>query len=219
MEHDFWHERWEQRATPFHQGRVNAMLERHAGVLGDADTVLVPLCGKAVDMAWLCARGHRVLGVELSPIAVRDFFEEQEIACERSRVGPFEAFEGDGIRLLCGDFFDLAPAHLEGVEAVYDRAALIALPDTLRARYVEHVLALVPARAPTLLLTLEYPPEDMNGPPFTVDEAAVRALFEPRCTVRALEHLDILAEEPGLAQRGATSLVEHAFHLERTSRD
>ena len=215
MEHEFWHDRWEQGATAFHQGRVNGMLERHAAVLGDARTVLVPLCGKAVDMAWLRARGHGVLGVELSPIAAEAFFDEQGIACERTRAGPFEAFEGDGVRILCGDFFDLTPADLEDVEAVYDRAALVALPDPLRARYVEHTLAVVPAPAPILLLTFEYPPQDMDGPPFSVGEAAVRALLEPRCTVHALEHLDVLDEEPRLAKRGVTSLTEHAFQVSR----
>ncbi|MDX1434091.1 MAG: thiopurine S-methyltransferase, partial [Gammaproteobacteria bacterium] len=156
-------------------------------------------------------RGYRVTGVELSDIAVGDFFAEQGIAATSQREGPFEVTQGAGIRLLCGDFFDLQAAHTAGVAAVYDRAALIALPAAMRGRYLDRLLDLIPAEAPILLLTLEYPAGEIEGPPFSVDANEVQALFAGRRRVELLESLDCLAEEPALAERGLTRLVEHAF--------
>ena len=212
MEHDFWHERWRNDAIAFHKTDVNHYLEKYVDRLGlaEGDEVLVPLCGKSVDMRWLAGRGYRVVGVELSDIAVRDFFAEQGIAATTHRDGDFEVTQGAGIRLLRGDFFDLATAHTSQIAAVYDRAALIALPAGMRKRYAEHLLAVV-REAPILLLTLQYPPGDIEGPPFSVDEAEVRALFSGDRRVEHLESLDRLAEERALAERGATRLEEHAF--------
>ena len=213
MDPDFWHSRWRDNAIAFHKSDVNQYLERYVDrlALAEGAEVLVPLCGKSVDMHWLAARGYRVAGVELSGIAIRDFFAEQGIAAASHREGAFEVTQGAGIRLLRGDFFDLEPTHTGGVAAVYDRAALIALPAATRRRYVERLLALIPAEAPILLLTFEYPAGEIEGPPFSVDEAEVRALFAGGRRVERLESLDRLADERALAERGLTRLTEHAF--------
>lgn len=215
MEADFWHNRWRDNAIPFHKAETNPSLEKHFHNLGldGAGDVFVPLCGKSVDMCWLREQGCTVTGVELSDIAVRDFFAEQGMAAESRREGAFEILEADGIRLLCGDFFALEPVHTANASAVYDRAALIALPPDLRSRYVEHLHAIVPARAPMLLLTFEYPPHETEGPPFSVDVEAVRALYAGKRQVTLLESADRLADEARLAERGITRLQEHAFLL------
>lgn len=215
MDETFWQNRWQDNVIPFHRVDINHYLEKYFDrlALDDGDEVLVPLCGKSVDMRWLTRRGCRVTGVELSDIAVRDFFQEQGITAVEGKDGAFQVLEGEGIRLLCGDFFALDTVHTAGVAAVYDRAALIALPHEMRARYVDHLLSLLVPDVPILLLTFEYPSHEIDGPPFSVDESEVRALYSSRRRVTRLESIDRLADEARLAERGLTRLEEHAFLL------
>ena len=215
MEAEFWHKRWQDSLIPFHKAQVNDYLERYFERLGltQGDRVLVPLCGKSVDMVWLRDRGCAVTGVELSDIAVRDFFSEQGIAATESEDGAFHVREGKGITLLSGDFFALGSERTANVSAVYDRAALIALPEEMRARYVDHLLSLLAPQVPMLLLTFEYPAHEIDGPPFSVSEEQVRGLYEGRRKVTRLESVDRLSDESRLAERGMTQLQEHAFLL------
>jgi thiopurine S-methyltransferase len=218
MDAEFWHNRWRDNLIPFHKERTNHYLKKYFGTLGlgDGDRVLVPLCGKSVDMGWLRQRGCAVTGVELSEIAARDFFSEQGIAASRRQDGAFQILEGEGITLLCGDIFALDSTHTGNISAVYDRAALVALPREMRVRYVEHLQSLLAPEVPTLLLTFEYPAHEIEGPPFSVDEAQVRALYGGRREVTRLESVDRLEDESRLAERGLTQLQEHAFLLTAT---
>ena len=215
MDAEFWHNRWRDNLVPFHKERTNHYLEKYfdALKLGDGGHVLVPLCGKSVDMRWLREHGCTVTGVELSDIAVRDFFSEQRIAASAREAGAFRILEGDGIELLQGDFFALDATCTANVSAVYDRAALIALPVELRVRYVDHLIALLAPEVPMLLLTFEYPAHEIDGPPFSVDEAQVRELYAGKRRVTRLESVDRLESESTLAERGLTQLQEHAFLL------
>ena len=215
MDISFWHDRWRRNEIGFHQAEINSHLQEFWPRLGlaTASAVFVPLCGKTRDMLWLRAQGHAVLGVELSPIAVRDFFRENELTPRVSRRDPFEVWEADGLTLLCGDFFTLTPTWLRDVGGVYDRASLIALPPAMRPRYAEHMAAILPANAAILLVTMEYPPAGMQGPPFTVDEAELRRLYETRFRVDSLLRKDILAENPQFRVRGLTALHEHVYRL------
>ena len=215
MDAEFWHNRWQDNLIPFHKANVNHYLERYFERLGlvEGDRVLVPLCGKSVDMVWLRDRGCAVTGVELSAIAVQDFFSEQGITAGEREDGAFQVLEGEGIKLLSGDIFALDGGHMANIAAVYDRAALVALPTEMRARYVDHLLSLLAPQVPMLLLTFEYPAHEIDGPPFSVDEEQVRALYAGRREVTRLESLDRLALESRLAERGVTQLKEHAFLL------
>lgn len=215
MDAEFWQNRWRDKLIPFHKQRTNHYLEKYFDTLGlgDGDDVLVPLCGKSVDMRWLRERGCTVTGVELSDIAVRDFFSEQGIAASRSEAGAFQILEGEGIKLLCGDLFALDATYTANISAVYDRAALIALPREMRIRYVDHLESLLAPEVPMLLLTFEYPAHEIDGPPFSVNEAQVRELYAGRREVTRLESIDRLEDESRLAERGVTQLEEHAFLL------
>jgi thiopurine S-methyltransferase len=215
LESDFWHKRWQDNLIPFHKEHVNHYLEQYFHRLGLAQDarVLVPLCGKSVDMRWLRDRGCAVTGVELSAIAIGDFFAEQKITASAREDGAFQIREGAGITVLGGDIFALDHAHTANIAAVYDRAALVALPQEMRARYVDHLLSLLAPQVPVLLLTFEYPAGEIDGPPFSVDEAEVQALYAGRRNVTRLETLDRLADESRLAERGLTQLKEHAFLL------
>jgi thiopurine S-methyltransferase len=215
MESEFWHQRWASNQIGFHEGQVNAYLARHYADLGLApgETVFVPLCGKSVDLRWLADQGAHVVGVELSPIAVESFFAEQGLTPRTRKEAAFTVWESGPIRLLCGDYFALTPAHLAGVHAVYDRAALIALPSERRAYYIAHLHRLLPGARRTLLITLEYPQEQMQGPPFSVAEREVHRLF----TGRRIERLgvqDVLADNSRFREKGLTRLLECAYFIE-----
>jgi thiopurine S-methyltransferase len=215
MNPEFWQERWQRNEIGFHQQEINAHLQDfwpHLGVPAGG-RVFVPLCGKSRDLLWLRARGHEILGVELSPIAVRDFFAENGLAPQTSRRGAFHLCEADGLAVLCGDFFALGSQDLEGVVGVYDRASLIALPPDMRPRYAAHLMTILPKDAPILLVTMEYPQAEMNGPPFAVHEDEVRGLYEKRYEITRLFTKDILAENARFRERGLSALSEKVYQL------
>lgn len=215
MDPEFWLERWHEGRTGFHNERVQPLLEQYWDSLGLASgsRVFVPLAGKSLDMVWLAARGHRVFGVELSPLAVAQFFAGQGLTPEVHESCYGVHHSGAGIELLCGDVFALDAAVLADCQGVYDRAALIALPAALRRRYVSELHAQLPIGCRGLLVTLEYPPHEKEGPPFPLTEDAVRGLYEPAWQVERLERRDILAAQPNFVAEGVTSLTTTAYRL------
>jgi len=177
MQPEFWKSRWSEGKIGFHEGTPNAFLARHASRIADRRRVLVPLCGKAEDLAYLAAHDHEVIGIELVEDAVRAFFTEHNATPVVTRRGPLAIYTAGAITVLAGDFFVVTEADVGAIDAIYDRAALIALPPDVRRRYVDHLHTLVPARTQSLLVTLEYPQDKYDGPPFCVPEAEVRSLF------------------------------------------
>ncbi|WOB48807.1 thiopurine S-methyltransferase [Xanthomonas hydrangeae] len=217
MDTDFWLQRWQDGQTGFHQGEVMPLLQKHwpALQLPKAARVLVPLCGKTLDMHWFAAQGHRVLGVEVSPLAVTQFFDNAGLQPRRHRSSAGEHFVAGPIEIICGDAFALDASVLADCSAVYDRAALIALPAALRRRYLETVYARLPTGCCGLLITLDYPQAEKAGPPFSVDAAEVHALFDAQWQVQALEHRDILDQEPRFRADGVTALSTGVYRLQR----
>jgi len=215
MEPAFWHERWRENQIAFHKDEVNRHLRAHLNrlALSAGEQVMVPLCGKSRDVPWLHGQGFRVLGVELSPIAVHALFAENGMVPDERKLDAFTVLDSGGIRLLCGDFFDLRPEHTGPVAAVWDRAALIALPPAMRGRYASHLLGLVPASTPVLLVTVEYEQERMNGPPFSVPEDEVRALYSARREVTLVEEREMLDDEPRFRERGLEWMREKIYLL------
>ena len=216
MEPDFWHQRWQQNLIGFHQAEGNPYLRQYWGELGVAAParVLVPLCGKSYDLMWLHQQGYHVEGVELSELAVRAFFVEQGLTPHQHKVGEYSLWEGEGIRLWCGDFFKLTAAQLGPIDAVYDRAALIALPPPMRQAYVRQLQTLV-GDVPHLLVTLEYPQGQMDGPPFSVEAAEVARLFGGRYRgTQPQVRADILSQDARLRERGLTRLHESVYLLQ-----
>lgn len=217
METDYWKSRWQRGETGWHRSEVMPLLRKHWPALQPepGSQVLVPLAGKTLDMPWLAAQGHRVLGIEVSPLAIAEFFAEQGLANQviDSTDGPLH--RAGGIDILEADAFAVSADTLSDIRHVYDRAALIALPPPLRRRYVDSVYARLPAGASGLLITLEYPQAQKEGPPFSVDEAEVRALFEPDWEVEQLERRDILAEQPEFLDAGVDALHTSVYRLRR----
>ncbi len=215
MQADFWLERWEYNQIGFHQTGINSHLQAFWGNLAvpAGSTIFVPLCGKSRDMLWLRAQGFRVLGVEISPIAVHDFFKESGLEPIITQQGPFGRWECDGLVILQGDFFHLTAADIAECAGVFDRASLIALPPEMRVSYAQHLLSILPPSVPALLITLEYDQHEMKGPPFSVQEAEVHAFYAHHYHLERLLVLDALADEPGFRQRGLTWLDEKVYVL------
>ncbi|MBP8185315.1 MAG: thiopurine S-methyltransferase [Pseudomonas sp.] len=214
MHEDFWQQRWARNEIGFHLSEVNPYLQQFWPALNvpAGAQVLVPLCGKSMDMAWLVQQGYRVLGVELAQTAVEAFFSEQGLLAEIDQFGVFRRYRSGAIEVLCGDFFSLTAADLLGCLALYDRAALIALPAPLRERYVAHLAAVLPSGCSGLLVTLDYPQEQMPGPPFAVGEIEIQQLLgAPPWTLQVLEARDVLAENGRFSQRGLTRLDERVY--------
>lgn len=219
MDKAFWNERWLRRETGFHQQHIHAQLLRFWPKLGlpQESAVFVPLAGKSRDMVWLATQGHRVIGVELSDVAVREFFQEGGQVPNRSSAGVFEVSSAGPFEMYCGDFFEMTSDVLKDVVAVYDRAALIALPPQMRAQYAETLARIVPREAIIFLIAVEYPEAELAGPPFSVSPYEVRSLFEDSFEIEELERRDGLADSENLRKRGVTRLEETAYLLRRRS--
>ncbi|KQR18238.1 MULTISPECIES: thiopurine S-methyltransferase [Xanthomonas] len=218
MDTNFWLQRWQDGQTGFHQDEVMPLLQKHwpALQLPHAARVLVPLCGKTLDLHWLAAQGHRVLGVELSPLAVTQFFDEANLHPQRHTSSAGEHFVAGPIEIICGDAFALDASVLADCTAVYDRAALVALPADLRWRYLETTYARLPAACRGLLITLDYPQAEKAGPPFAVDAAEVQTLFQAQWQVQQLEQRDILDQESRFRADGVTALSTAVYRLQRS---
>lgn len=175
-DNELWQQAWRDREIDFHQAVTNPLMVKFWPKLGltAADRIFVPLCGKSLDLLWLAAQGHNVIGVELSPLAVRAFFRENRIQPSRQKTGKFTLWKHARISILCGDFFQLTAADIGDIAAVFDRASLTALPDDLRSAYLAHLRQILPSTYKMLLLTTEEPDEDeTQEQPFTVaDEIA-----------------------------------------------
>lgn len=217
MQPEFWLERWREGRIGFHREDVMPLLVQHWPALAApaGGRVFVPLAGKSLDMIWLAAQGHPVLGAELSPLAVQQFFEENGLHPQVADTPAGQLHAVDGIALMLGDVFALDAATLATCDAVYDRAALIALPPELRARYADEVYGRLPIGCLGLLITLEYPQPEKNGPPFSVGEAEVHRLFAKRWDIERLERRDILANEAGFRAEGVTALHTAVYRLRK----
>ncbi len=213
MQQSFWQERWESGVIPFHEGVVNQMLDHwfESLKLEAGAQVFVPLCGKTMDMYWLAQQQCKVLGVEFCEIAARDFFTEQQLAVERHPGERFETFISADIEILRGDFFNLNQTDLAGVSAVYDRASLVALPESDRNRYAQHLRTHLPAGVAMLLISFEYDTARMSGPPFSVSEQEVTDLYASHFEILRLESREIIDSKIVFKERGLESIIEHAF--------
>jgi thiopurine S-methyltransferase len=217
LHHDFWHERWRTGQTGFHQSAVHPFLVRwwpSLDVPADA-RVYVPLCGKSLDMAWLADIGHGVVGSELSALAIEEFFAAAGLAARRTEVDGYIRHAAGAFEILEGDALALTRQVTGPLGALYDRAALVALPPDMREPYFATLAALLPRGAIGLLISFEYPQQMKEGPPFSVETAAITRLCDARFTLRELERVDVLAENPKFAELGIPALLEIAYALQR----
>lgn len=215
MEADFWHDRWENNLTGFHLDEVNPYLRKHWSVLNlkPGARVFVPLCGKSLDLIWLAEQGFEVVAIELSPLAVEAFFAENKLDAEKQVIGALECWKSGNICIFCGDFFNLTPQILGQVDAVFDRASLVALPPAMRQEYASRLIEITQS-APKLLVTLEYEQAKMDGPPFSVTENEVKSLYQANYQVKQLSAQDVLANNERFQARGLDYMNECVYKLE-----
>lgn len=215
MEPKFWQERWARNQIGFHLPEVNPYLQRHWSRLNltEGARVLVPLCGKSLDLMWLANQGLRVVGVELSEQAVEAFFSEQNLTPRISQQGVFKVFEADLIEIWCGDFFALEAEVLADCSALYDRAALIALPPPMRVQYAERLNCVLRPGCQGLLITLDYEQTQKAGPPFAVPDEEVNILLGARWGLEVLQEQDILGESWKFVQDGVKRLEERVYQV------
>ena len=211
MDADFWHNRWQTNQTGWHERDVNPLLITHFPSLHmpPGGRVFVPLCGKSLDLGWLLSRGYAVAGAELSELAVTQLFAELGIEPRISEVGKHRLFRGEKIDIFVGDLFDLSDEILGHVDAVYDRAALVALPEAMRVQYTAHLKSIT-ALAPQLVIGYEYDQTVVPGPPFSVTPDELHRHYGNSYTLTPLARVEL---PNGL--KGKCPATEHVWRLEK----
>jgi thiopurine S-methyltransferase len=196
MNPEFWQKRWQEGRIGFNQSMVNPLLIKYFVRLNltAGSRVFVPLCGKSIDMVWLATQGYDVVGVELVETAVQEFFAEQNIEptvyqqADNSTIKYYQGqLSGQTITLWVADIFALTAKDIGIINAVYDKAALIALPADMRVKYSKQVRKLSSDTSkvdganneitPQLLLTLNYDPRKKNGPPFSINNEQLEQYY------------------------------------------
>ncbi|WP_299876594.1 thiopurine S-methyltransferase [uncultured Cocleimonas sp.] len=195
MEADFWHERWSKNEIGFHEKEVNPLLIKHINdlKLSKGSRIFLPLCGKTRDIAWLHSQGFSVVGIELSEHAVKQLFEDllgdESIKPTVTQLGNLTLYTIENIEIYVGDFFNFSKEQLGQIDAVYDRASLIALPDAMREKYAQHLIEIT-AGIPQLLITLEYDQSIINGPPFSISNEMIKNYYNDDFNITELDRIE-----------------------------
>ena len=212
-----WLEFWENNEINWHSDVVTQELEEYLGLLKlePGNKVFFPLCGKSLDMIYLLNQGFSVVGVELSEIAIKQFFHENGLDYTITRVGKFDLYSAKNIEIYCGDFFSLSSKHLSDVKAVFDRKSLIALDRNLRQKYVKHLNDIISLGVRVLLITLHYPQHQMSGPPFSVEKSEVESLFSMAFIYQELESFQDIENRSKLVNAGVDYIENAAYCLQK----
>ncbi len=215
MYDEYWQKKWESNEIGFHQANPNPLLNRYFETLDlqPGSRVFVPLCGKSMDMLWLAQQGYQVVGVELSTIACRAFFEEHAIPFTVTQLEHFTLYHSAKITLLEGDLFHVSKDLLGQIDAVFDRAALVALPQATRRRYADFLMDLLPPNLRMLLVAFTYDQQAMQGPPFSVDSHEVAELYGAKFHIEVLFNEAVPKISPHLQAKGLTWASEQAYCL------
>ncbi len=189
---NYWHQKWQKKDIAFHSGETHPLLKAHFSALDLAEEsrVFVPLCGKTCDIAWLLAQGYSVVGAELSEVAVSELFAELGVEPKMSQIGDLVLCQAKNLDIFVGDIFNLDPLFLGRVDAIYDRAALVALPFDMRTNYTAHLVKITET-APQLLIAFEYNQALMDGPPFSIAEAELVQHYGHRYQLDRIETAEV----------------------------
>ncbi|MCF2856164.1 thiopurine S-methyltransferase [Pseudoalteromonas sp. SMS1] len=191
MKASFWFDKWQSREIAFHEGKVNQLLEKHVNELKlrPHAHIFVPLCGKTKDIAWLLKQGLHVTGAELSKTAIDELFDELEMTPKIEKIDKFEVYKSRHLTVFVGDFFELTTSHIQAVDAVYDRAAFIAMPRTMLQDYSCKLIELA-NNAPQLLIGYTYDQNLVAGPPFSVSQTKLVHYYGQEYKINQLEIID-----------------------------
>jgi thiopurine S-methyltransferase len=205
MEASFWHQKWERGEIGFHKSEANPLLIKHCEKLdlAQGSRIFLPLCGKTRDFAWLLACGYRVAGAELSELAIKELFNDLGVEPSISRMGELDLYRAKNIDIWVGDIFDVSAKMLGLVDAIYDRAALVAMTASGREQYTSHLMKITDA-APQLLICYEYNQQLMEGPPFSIHAEEVQHHYAAAYQLQPVESKDVVG---GLKGVGAFETV------------
>ena len=211
MDPSFWHQRWKNNEIAFHESKANPLLVKHFNDLSVANgsRIFVPLCGKTLDISWLLSHGSRVAGAELSQVAIEQLFIELGLQPEISTVGEVEQWSANRLDIFVGDIFAVSRKMLGSVDAIYDRAALVAFPKDMRNRYTTH-LTEITHKAPQLIISYEYDQSVMQGPPFSVPNEEVHRHYADTYALTLMASTDV----PG-GLKGKCPATENVWRLTR----
>lgn len=211
MQHDFWHQRWQTNQIGFHLPEANPLLIKHFSTLQlqQHSRVFLPLCGKTMDIHWLLSQGFRVVGAELSQIAIDELFINLQITPTITVIDDIQHYSAPNIDMFVGDILRLTSSMLGKVDAIYDRAALVALPEDMRQQYTAHLMTLT-LTSPQLLICFEYDQSIHPGPPFSVQANEVKQLYAHAYELKLLESVEMI---DGL--KGKYPAVEQVWLLEK----
>ncbi|MDX1536967.1 thiopurine S-methyltransferase [Arsukibacterium sp.] len=192
MNPEFWQEKWQKREIAFHQAAANPLLVRcfKQLALAPGARVFLPLCGKSLDIHWLLTQGYQVVGAELSEMAVQELFAELGLTPTVSSIGKLQHYHAAELEVFVGDIFELSQATLGPVAAIYDRAALVALPAEMRQRYAKHLIEISQC-APQLVICFEYDQALLAGPPFSVNSEEMLNLYSHAYQLNCLAELEV----------------------------
>jgi thiopurine S-methyltransferase len=209
MQADFWHQRWMQGRIAFDQQETNPLLVKYFKKLGlsKRSKVFLPLCGKSLDILWCLESGFDVVAIELSELAVKSLFERLAVEPVITKVGQLSCYSAPYLDVFIGDFFNLTEKELGKVDAIYDRAALVALPKQMRTKYAKHLIN-ISKSAPQLLITFEYDQQLIDGPPFSLNSMELEQLYAIEYRSQLLESIDF----PG-GLKGKVNALECAWLL------
>lgn len=209
MQPDFWHNRWQSNQIGFHLSEANPLLVKHFPALNlpQGARVFLPLCGKSLDIHWLLAQGVCVVGAELSKIAVEALFADLNLTPALTKIGDLTRYSAKNIDIFNGDFFALNAQILGKVDAVYDRAALVALPENMRKNYTVHLMSIT-TKAQQVLVSFDYDQSQIDGPPFSVNAAEIAAHYAKNYQLNLLERVEL----PG-GIKGKCLAFEEVWHL------
>ena len=212
-----WLKFWENNETNWHGDNVTQELIEYFELfeLEPRDKVFVPLCGKSLDMLYIMNQGFSVIGVEISEIGVRQFFNENNLTYKITKVDDFDLYSTENLEIYCGDFFALTSKHLNKVKSVFDRKSLIALEPEVRQKYVKHLNDIISLGARILLVTLQYPQYQMSGPPFSVDKSEVESLFSMAFESQELRSFNDIENESKLTRAGVDYINNAAYYLRK----
>ncbi|MBT6120818.1 thiopurine S-methyltransferase [bacterium] len=211
MEHQFWNDLWEKEEIGFHMKTVNTFLTKYykALALPKNSRIFIPLCGKTLDIGWLLSNGHKVVGVELSEIAIEQLFLELGITPKISILDEFKLYSAKDLDIFVGDIFNLTKKLIGPVYTVFDRGGLVALLQNSRLQYAKHIIHITKS-APQLLITFQYDMTQMEGPPFSISQKEIETHYKHTYTPFLLETTNVEGPFNPLAK-----VKEKVWHLQR----
>lgn len=188
MKHEFWHDKWQKNEIGFHLNQPHSLLVKYINSLNleKNNRIFLPLCGKSLDIHWLLAQGYHLIGIDLSPIAIEELISELAIPFTERKLEKLTHYHHPQIDLFVGDFFELTSSNIGKIDAIYDRAALVALPEEMRTDYAQHLMQ-ISNQATQLLISFEYDQSVMAGPPFSISPQQLKDYYSKQYQLQLLD--------------------------------